>query len=435
MGILRVKATISARGLTIKLTAMKTLSIITHMLIGILLAKGVLAEKPESTMFYMNNRKSCYQTSFTMASHLIVLPFCINGSDSINMIFDTGVGRTIITEISNPYIVSLSHARKVKIRGLGTSESVDGIISNNNILTLGKISGKSQEVLVVPNNIIDLSARTGHRVNGLIGRTMFEHFIVEINYSNRTIRFHNPQKFNHKIRKNEAIVPIELVDGRPFIKAHVTINGKEIPVNLLFDTGMSMALWLDPFSNPDIKPSTVRRQEIIGQGLSGDISGDISRVEKFRIGPFELNDVIAAFPDSSAIQGTTENNDRNGSIGADIFRRFNVIIDYPNRRIILRKNSSFQNPFTCDMSGIEITPIAIGLKFFKIASVGKNTPASDCGLMVNDELRYINGMPTKDMTISQINNMLCSREGKTIRMTVVRNGIPVNVKFKLQKLI
>ncbi|MGE0088563.1 MAG: aspartyl protease family protein [Bacteroidales bacterium] len=414
---------------------MKTLSIIISTLLGVLLAKGVLAEKPESTMFYMNSRNSYYQTTFTMASHLVVLPFCINGFDSINMIFDTGVGRTIITEISNPYIVSLNRARKVKVRGLGTSESVEGIVSNDNVLTLGKIHGKSQEVLVVPNNTIDLSARTGHPINGLIGRTIFEQFIVEINYSNQTIRFHNPQRFNHKVRKNEAVIPIELIDGRPFINAHVTIDGKEISVKLLFDTGMSMALWLDPFSSPDIKPSTVRRQEIIGQGLNGDISGEISRVEKFRIGPFELNDVFAAFPDSSAIQGTTENNGRNGSVGADVFRRFNVIIDYPNRQIILRKNSNFKSPFTCDMSGIEISPIVMGLPFYKIASIGKNTPASECGLMVNDELRYINGISTKDMTISQINDVFRSREGKTIRMTVVRDGISVDVKFKLRKLI
>jgi hypothetical protein len=68
----------------------------------------------------------------------MVLTFAINGSDSLNLIFDTGAGRTFITEISNPYIVSLNEARKVKLRGLGTNESVDGLISKNNKLSMGK---------------------------------------------------------------------------------------------------------------------------------------------------------------------------------------------------------------------------------------------------------------------------------------------------------
>lgn len=426
LGIINVETT--------KHKAMKTTSKIIAMILGVLIATKGIAEKPESTMFYLNTR-NYYQTSFTMASHLIILPFCINGLDSINMIFDTGVGRTIITEITNPYIVSLNRARQVKVKGLGTSESVDGVISQDNDLSMGKIHGKSQEVLVVPNKVIDLSTRTGHPINGIIGRTIFEQFIVEINYAKQTIKFFNPEQYNRKIKKDEEIIPIELIDGRPFIKAQVTINGQEIPVNLLFDTGMSMALWLDPTTNANIKPSEVRRQEILGHGLNGTLTGDISRIEKFKIGKFEFNDVITAFPSPEAIQEATLNTDRNGSVGAEIFRRFNVTIDYRNKQIILRKNADYKKPFVYDMSGLEVEPIIAGLRFYKIASVGLDTPASDCGLLKNDELKYINGMLTQSMTIAQINDLLRSKEGNTIRMTVSRNGENIDVKFKLRKLL
>lgn len=414
---------------------MRTLHTIISTLIGVLIAAGVFAEKPESTMFYLNSKNDSYKANFTLASHLMVLTFAINGSDSLNLIFDTGVGRTIITEISNPYIVSLNQARKVKLRGLGKDESVDGLISKNNKLSMGKIEGKAQELLVVPNKVIDLTARVGHPINGVIGRSIFEQFVVEINYTNQTVHFYNPNKYNRKIHKDADVIPIELIDGKPYINAMATINGVDIPVKLLFDTGMSFALWLDPSSNTNIKPGVVHRKEVLGQGLNGNLSGEISRVEKFRIGKFEFNNVITAFPDSNAIRDAIANNGRNGSVGAEIFRRFNFVIDYHNQQIILRKNSNFDDPFRYDMSGIEVGHIVDGLPFYKILSVGSNTPASECGLMVNDEIKSINGTSVSTMKISEISNILKSKEGKTIKMKVIRNGNEVKVKFKLRELI
>lgn len=414
---------------------MRTLHTIISTLLGVLIAAGVQAEKPESTMFYLNSKNDSYKVNFTLASHLMVLTFAINGSDSLNLIFDTGAGRTIITEISNPYIVSLNEARKVKLRGLGTDESVDGLISKNNKLSMGKIEGKAQELLVVPNKVIDLTARVGHPINGVIGRSIFEQFVVEINYTNQTLNFYNPNKYKRKIHKDADIIPIELIDGKPYITAMVTINGVDIPVKLLFDTGMSFALWLDPSTNTNIKPSVVHRKEVLGQGLNGNLSGEISRVEKFRIGKFEFNNVITAFPDSNAIRDAITDNGRNGSVGAEIFRRFNVVIDYHNQQIILRKNSNFEDPFRYDMSGIEVGPIVEGLPFYKVLSIGSNTPASECGLMVNDEIKSINGTSANTLKISDISNILKRKEGKTIKMTVLRNGETIKVKFKLRELI
>ena len=183
---------------------MRTLHTIISTLLGVLIAAGVLAEKPESTMFYLNSKNDSYKVNFTLASHLMVLTFAVNGSDSLNLIFDTGAGRTIITEISNPYIVSLNQARKVRLRGLGNYESVDGLISKNNNLSMGKIEGKAQELLVVPNKVIDLTARVGHPINGVIGRSIFEQFVVEINYTKQTVHFYNPDKYKRKIQIGRA---------------------------------------------------------------------------------------------------------------------------------------------------------------------------------------------------------------------------------------
>ncbi len=413
---------------------MKTIKNIFTAALEILLATiTTMADAPESTMFYMSSRNRYYATKFILASNLIVLPFSINKSDSLNLVFDTGVGRTIITDLSNPNAMPLK-GRKVKVMGLGTKESVDGILSRNNALSMGEISGDCQEVLYVPNKAIDLSSGMGHHIHGLIGRSIFERFVVEISYTHKTVKFFN-NSLSRKIRKNEEVIPIELIDGRPYITAQVTINGKQFPVKLLFDTGMSFALWFDPATNANIKPSAIRRHDAFGSGLNGAVMGEVSRVEKFQIGKFEFNNVITAFPDSNSIGDATANSDRNGSVGADIFRRFNVTIDYQNKRIILSKNSSYKEPFSYDMSGIEVGTIIPGLPYYRIVTVGNNTPASECGLMENDLLNSINGQQVSNLSLCEITSMLKSKEGKKIKITIMRNGELIKVNFKLRKLV
>ncbi len=163
--------------------------------------------------------------------------------------------------------------------------------------------------------------------------------------------------------------------------------------------------------------------------------GEISRVEKFQIGKFEFNNVITAFPDSNNIADVTVNNDRNGSVGADIFRRFNITIDYQNKQIILSKNSSYKDPFLYDMSGIEVGLLISGLPFYRIVSVGNNTPASECGLMENDVLNSINGQQVSNLSLCDITSILKSKEGRKIKITIRRNGELIKVNFKLRKLV
>ncbi len=415
---------------------MKTIKSILTATLEILLATlTTMAEAPESTMFYMNSRNRYYATKFILASNLIVLPFSINKSDSLNLVFDTGVGRTIITDFSNSQALLLDKGRKVRVKGLGSKESVEGILSRDNALSMGEISGESQEILFVPNKTIDLSSCMGHHIHGLIGRSIFERFTIEINYTNKTVKFYESKNYSPRIRKNEEVIPIELIDGRPYITALVTINGKQFPVKLLFDTGMSFALWLDPATNPNIKPSSISRHDAFGNGLNGAVMGEVSRVEKFQIGKFEFNNVITAFPDSNNIADVTSNTDRNGSVGADIFRRFNVTIDYQNKRIILSKNNTYKEPFSYDMSGIEVGTLIPGLQFYRIVSVGSNTPASECGLMENDVLNSINGQQVSSLSLCEITSMLKCKEGRKIRITVLRNGEIIKVNLRLRKLV
>lgn len=53
--------------------------------------------------------------------------------------------------------------------------------------------------MVVPNQEIDIVNITGIQINGILGASFFEHFLVEINYENKYIVLHRDvEKINRK---------------------------------------------------------------------------------------------------------------------------------------------------------------------------------------------------------------------------------------------
>ena len=131
-------------------------------------------------------------------------------------------------------------------------------------------------------------------------------------------------------------------------------HDNSIPVKLLIDSGSSDALWLFEDRKENILLPSKYFDDFLGRGLSGSIYGRRSRVEKLQIGSFSLKNAKVAFPDSSSVKYIKNIKERNGSLGSEVLKRFNVIFDYKNRRLTLKKNRHFKAPFKYNMSGIEL---------------------------------------------------------------------------------
>ncbi len=108
-------------------------------------------------------------------------------------------------------------------------------------------------------------------------------------------------------------------------------------------------------SDPDIIIGDNYFDDYLGKGLNGNILGKRSRIKKLKMGSFEFENAAVSYPDSTSILRVHANKDRNGTLGAGILKRFQVIMDYPNSRITLKKNRRFyREPFLYNKSGIEL---------------------------------------------------------------------------------
>jgi len=400
-------------------------------------SESLYAQDQWKTMSFVNPREKTVSFPFRFLNNLIIIPVIINDSDTLHFILDTGLSTTLMTELSMGDTLSLIYSRQVKLKGLGEGEPINAIHSYGNNFYISGIRGADQDLLILLQNVFNLSSIFGTRVHGLMGYNLFSNFIVEIDYQHKIISFHNPEYYKPgRKRKRTITLPLTIHNTKPYLVGTIILSDNtEVPVKLLLDTGASHALWLDIKSHPGLNFPEKVADSYLGKGLSGDIYGKLGKIHGFRLGGFIFSSPIVAFPDSASVGNSSGLDDRNGSLGSEILRRFRVIIDYPNKQITLTPNNNFKSPFKLNRSGIDLEAPIPELPYYIISSIRKDSPADKAGLKKGDELQYINNRNIRLLTINDIYNIFEDKAGKKIKLTVTRGGFSFKVILYLEEFI
>ncbi len=375
---------------------------------------------------------------FYTVHNLMIIPISINGSDTLRFILDTGVRSTIISELAYNDSLSLRATGRVKVRGYGTGDPLEALVSINNLLRIAGVEFDSQRVLVLMQDVFHLSTRMGLRVHGIIGYDVFKHFVVEVNYESRLLSFYPPKKFyaHYTKRGKKAYLPVAIENEKPYIQAHVRLNQDSlVPLKLLIDTGGSHSLWLFGGVNSGF---TVPRHSLpvyLGRGLNGDVRGHLARLPALHLGEYIFEDMLVSYPELAATKDFQLMSDRNGSIGSDILRRFHFALDYSHGRLYLTPNKFYEAAFEHNMSGMEVYSPYPSLPIFVVAEVKPNSPAEAAGLMPEDQIVSINHNHTQSMTLDEINGFFCLRNGKKLKVRVLRGSKEVVCKLVLKRQI
>jgi hypothetical protein len=403
---------------------------------------------------------------FQLIDNLIIIPVEVNGVD-LSFLLDTGVSKPILFNITNIDTLQVNNVETVYLRGLGGGEPIEALKSQNNLFKIGDAINIDQDIFVVFDNSINFTPRLGIPVHGIIGFDLFRDFIVEINYSSKFIRLNKPASYEYKNCKKCEQFNLLFYNNKPYINSTVNIYDKNLPVKLLIDTGSSDALWLFEEDSLGMKPLNNKYfEDFLGKGLSGNVHGKRSKVKSFSLKSFVLKNVNVAFPDSTSISYARKHEDRNGSISGELLRRFNIILDYKNARLTLKKNKQFRSPFRYNKSGIVLEQNGIRaikeqyfeksfdhygrtnedntvvnftesfrLNFkpaFTIVELRKDSPAEKVGLSIGDVILTINGKGTHTMKLQDLVEIFSGDDNKLIRLEIERNFIPMRFAFRLE---
>lgn len=381
-----------------------------------------------------NPRNKTKVIDFEISSNLIIIPITINESDTLNFILDTDVRYPIITELTFIDKLNLNYMVPFTIQGIGRDGELTAYRSGNNTMHIEGLTARNQEIQVVIDEEFQISHILGKPVHGLIGLNLFRDYIVEIDYENEKIRLTRPEYFKYRSRNRDIVMPVVFDGDKPFVNTTIVTDAlTEVPVKLLVDTGTSDALWLSEKSDERIRIPQNYFETFLGRGLNGDLFGIKGRVDEVWVGSQILSKPIAAFPNSELIEQVISSNGRNGTMGAEILRRFYVIFDYQNSQLILRPTGKVNEDFNANMSGMEIINPMPGFPIFTISSIIENSPAHLAGLLKSDQILSINNTNHKTLELNDINLLLQSRENKRIRLKILRDGEEIKTSFELRK--
>ena len=172
-------------------------------------------------------------------------------------------------------------------------------------------------------------------------------------------------------------------------------------------------------------------------------------------------------PDEFSIQSLKIVPDRKGSVGSDILRRFTLIFDYQEKKIYLRKNKHFNDPFLFNKSGLDIQHDGMtwqqdlvrvetaktekareGIvayesedKFkynfvlkpqYSVAGCRKEAQCYIAGIRKDDKIISINNKKSGDWTLQKINDLMKQEDGTTVTFDMERNRQKMTFKLILK---
>ena len=414
---------------------------------------------------------------FSQNKNKIIIPFqLLNNSIIIhpkvndvqlNLILDTGSGYNILFTFPEKDSIAFLNTSKIKITGPGMNEPIDAYISKNNKIEFKSISSKKIDIILMLESEYSFTTSIGIPIHGILGADFFTDNIVEIQYESKKIVVYRKEskKLMNKIL-NYTQLPFILKDKKPYIPVSISIEDKKMQnLELLVDTGLSDGLWIFE-KELDIKNKKFI-DDYLGSGIGGNVYGKRVRFNTINFSNYEFHQPIISLPDTISFLKKSLLNNRDGSVGGEILKRFNAVFNYSKQILYLQKNSNYTNKFHYNMAGFEIHHNGVdlvedfvdvksastgtnvtrllynnGVNFkyvlkpgIEISYVRKKSVADNAGLKVNDKILTINGKMAASYKLPEILEILQKNVNEIIVVEIVRNGKKIRVELLLNEEI
>jgi hypothetical protein len=270
-----------------------------------------------------------------------------------------------------------------------------------------------------------LTSVYGIKVDGIIGYSFLNRFIIKLDYDTMQMEVFTPgdlkyPRGGHLLRPlmtNIPILTLKFQDNRTFSN------------RFYFDTGAGLNFLL---SEDFIQDSSVlkkkRKQPVITQaeGLGGKMTMRLTTVREIRLGPYRFRNVPTFLFDDQ--YNVTSYPFLGGLIGNDLLRRFNTILNYRKREIHIIPNKAFKEPFDYAYTGLGVYYIDGKIV---VEDVVQGSPGDLAGFKQGDVIIGINGNFSNNI---QSYKSMMQHPGEKLKFIVSRGGPLMEIYMKTKNI-
>ena len=341
--------------------------------------------------------------------------------DTLNFILDTGSGGISLDSSTCAQYNLQARYSDTMVTGMGSSHKAKFIY--NQKLHFPGLTVDDLDFHI--NNYEVLTSVYGERIDGIIGYSFFRQFIVKVDFDTLELEIYKPGEIKYPkqgtiLRPAFTALPIQNISVK---------DGRKLDFNFYFDTGAGLCfLMSEAFANDSAVLSSKRKPITTqAEGMGGKLQMQITVVKMIQLGRYKFRNVPTyIFKDNYNV---TSYPYVGGLIGNDLLRRFNLIINYPQREIHLLPNNHFFDPFDYAYTGM--STYFLNGKIY-VEDIVAGSPAEKAGLKVNDVLVAVGNNFSNN--IMQYKTILQSANEK-ISMIVSRNGEIVQLSIKPQSIL
>jgi hypothetical protein len=404
-----------------------------------------IAAPPAQIFEFTHPEAKRVRLKFVNQRNLIVVAAHLNGWGPYHFLLDTGVGTSLLTNVALADSLKLKRVEEIRVVGTGGENiPLQAFRTEETRVELPGLVARRMSWILLSDAALDLSGYAGTRIDGIMGSELFHSLVVSIWPMRNELVCYQAATYQPPTGRRWASVPILLDKNKAYIEAgveQVPVLPNEtkapLPLLLVLDTGAGHALSLETSADERLHLPPEHLRTDLGRGLGGIISGYLGRVAAVHLGRYQLPRVLTSFPDPSQVHQRLQGFEarRQGNLGFETLKRFDLVIDYPHKRMLLRPNSLRHTPFEHDMCGLELLAGGPDYRRYLVLRVVAGSPAEAAGIEPDEELVSINFLPVSAFALSEVTKLLRSQNGQHLWLILRRpNGDmhPVSVRLRRQ---
>ncbi|MCG6191429.1 hypothetical protein [Maribellus maritimus] len=288
--------------------------------------------KEERIYWFENETELTNEFEIDLSKSFILIPI-VAEKDTLQFIFDTGANQILI--FPNEQTNKLKYIKGKPLNSKEGIHNIDGrFIHNLNFhfesINFENVSGIMTDMERFPAEFNSYIKQMG--IDGMIGYDILKSFPLQLDFeSGRGTVYKNSNAINDD--KSGNLLALSFHDNKPYINCKIKSNKNSIEIiKLQLDLGNLGTLELIPstITSFDI-PENAEKKE--GYGISGKYEIYNGIIEKLLIGDIEVDSIPTAFLPNNIYSESA----RNGKIGLEVMKQFNLTIDYPSERLIIKK--------------------------------------------------------------------------------------------------
>jgi hypothetical protein len=340
--------------------------------------------------------------------------------DTLNFVFDTGSGGISLDSLTVQYLGLKKQLSDKTIRGIAGIKLVE--FAYNHTLKLPGLEVDKLDFHI--NDYELLTSVYGIKIDGIIGFSFLRRYIVNLDYDKQVMEVYSPGRFRypkggHLLHPDFSTLPLQSAT----IEDERIINAR-----FIFDTGAGLTFLLSKEFVTDSMFFKRKRKfyPTQAEGLGGKKMMDITVAKEVKLGPYKFRNVpVHIFDDEYNV---TSYPLLGGLIGNDVMRRFNVILNYPDRCIYIKPNNHFPESFDYSYTGLGIYLIDGEIRVIDII---KGSPGDKAGFQPGDIIFSVENNYTKNI---QTYKTLFQNSIGRVRVIIFREQKPLVLTMMIKDI-